>query len=242
VNVFWFVLMIAPISIVSSYWVASFLTGFGKKMQAAGRFICYVPSLTSGLVMSMLWSWLLLREGLINQFLAAVGIAAVPWLAIPWSARVSMAMVTLSSGAGVFVILFSAAMLTIPQELHDAALIDGVSERQYRRYIVRPILMPTILLALLLTIVGTMQMWESIYVLTGEGGPLGSTATPAYNIFQTAFMFGQSGFAAAKGILLTLVIAAIVVAKRKLEQGIEQETAQRFAPEPSRLWRKIYWN
>ena len=223
VNVFWFVLMIAPVAILSSYWVASFLSGFNKKLQAAGRFICYVPSLTAGLVMTMLWGWLLLREGLINQFLAALGIAAVPWLAIPWTARLSIVLVSLSSGSGMFVILFSAAMLSIPQDLRDAATIDGATERQYKRLIVRPILMPTLLLALLLTIVGTMQVWETIYVLTGEGGPQGSTATPVYNIFQAAFQFGRSGYAAAKGVVLTVIIAAIVVAKRRIEKWAGQE-------------------
>jgi ABC-type sugar transport system permease subunit len=242
VNVFWFVLLIAPASILSSYRIAGFLHGFGRKMQAAGRFVCYVPSLTSGLIMTLLWAWLLLRNGLINQFFAVLGIPAVPWLAIPWSARLSVAMVALSSGSGMFVILFSAAMHTIPAELHDAALIDGATERQYRRLIVRPILMPTILLALLLTIVGTMQAWETIYVLTGQGGPRGSTATPVYNIFQTAFQFGRSGYAAAKGIILMAVIAGIVAMKQRLEQGIEQARVGQVSPEPSHLWRKLYWN
>lgn len=221
-NVFWFVLFIAPASIIVAYKIASFLQGFGKRIQAAGRFICYVPSLTSGLVMSLLWSWLLLREGLINQFLAVAGIAAIPWLALPWTARLSVAMVALSSGPGLFVILFTAAMLAIPRDLHDAALIDGATERQYRRLIVRPLLMPTILLALLLVIVGTMQVWETIYVLTGQGGPKGATATPVYNIFLTAFMYGRSGYAAAKGILLIIVIAVIVAGKRKIERWAGQ--------------------
>ncbi|MFH1603302.1 MAG: sugar ABC transporter permease [Pseudomonadota bacterium] len=221
-NVGVFVLFIAPASIGIAYRIALFLQRFGRRLQAAGRFICYVPSLTSGLVMALLWSWLLLRAGLINQFLATVGIAAIPWLALPWTARLSVALVALSSGPGLFVILFSAAMLAIPRDLKDAALIDGATDRQYKRLIVRPILMPTILLALLLVIVGTMQSWETIYILTGRGGPQGSTATPVYDIFLTAFMYGRSGYAAAKGLILIVVIAAVVFGKRKIEQWAGQ--------------------
>ena len=222
-NVFWFVLGIAPFSLLSAYWIASFLFfQFGPKAQAAGRFICYVPALTAGLVMTMLWMWFLLREGLFNQALTYIGLEAVPWLGQPWPARLSIVLVSLSGGNGGFVILFMATMHAIPSELHDAALIDGASERQYRQRIVRPFLMPMLLLGLLLIIVGTMQAFETIYVLTGEGGPKGSTATPAYNVFQTAFWFGQSGFAAAKGLILMVVVAAVVAGKQWLQRAAGQ--------------------
>lgn len=222
INVFYFVVPIAPASILISYGIASFLTRFGRRLQAAGRFITYVPSLTSGLVMTLLWGWLLLRDGLINQFLALAHIPAVPWLALPWTARASIVMVSLSTGPGPFVILFSAAIQSIPQELRDAALIDGASERQYKRYIVRPLLAPMAMLMLLLVIVGTMQAWETIYVLTGQGGPQGSTATPVYNIFLTAFIFGKQGYAAAKGLILMIVIAAVIFVKQRAERWAGQ--------------------
>ena len=217
VNVFYFVAMIAPLGIGIPYWIALFLQRFNRKVQSMGRFICYVPSLTSGLVMALLWQWLLARNGLLNGFLEYAGLQAIPWLGQPWPARISVAMVALSGGSGTFVILFSAAILAIPQELREAAIIDGATERQYRRWVIRPILMPTVLLALLLTIVGTMQAWETIYVLFNTGGPKGSTATPVYEIFMTAFMYGRAGYAAAKGLILLVVIAAIVLVKQRLE-------------------------
>lgn len=221
-NVFWFVLGIAPGSILMGYWIASFLFDLDRRLQAAGRFICYIPALTAGLVMTMLWRWFLMRGGLINQFLAWGGLPEVGWLGQVWPSRVSIVMVTLSSGSGGFVILFMAAMFSIPRELHDAAMIDGASERQYKRKVVRPLMMPIMLLGLMLVIVGTMQAWETIYVLTGEGGPYGSTATPVYNIFQTAFIFQQAGYASAKGFLLLVVIAAIVFLKQRVERWAGQ--------------------
>ena len=217
-NVFWFVLFIGPLGIGIPYWVALFLQRFSRRAQAAGRFICYVPSLSSGLVMALLWRWFLRRDGLINAFLTYAGLEAVGWLGQPWPARVAVAMAALSAGPGMFVILFSAAILAIPKELREAATIDGATERQYRRWVLRPLLMPTVLLAVLLMIVGTMQSWETIYVLFPAGGPRGSTATPVYEIFMTAFQYGRAGAAAAKGILLIGVIALIVAVKQRVER------------------------
>ena len=216
-NVAWLVLFIAPLGIVIPYWLALFLQRFGRQMQSAGRFICYVPSLTSGLIMALLWRWLLQRAGLINAMLAHIGLPAIAWIGEPWPARVAVAMVTLSSGSGMFVILFSAVILSIPQELREAAFIDGATERQYRRMVLRPILMPTILLALLLTVVGTLQSWELIYVLFPTGGPKAAVATPVYDIFMTAFMYSRPHLGAAKGILALGVIAAVVAAQRRVE-------------------------
>ena len=216
-NVFWFVLFIAPLGIAIPYWIALLLQRFGRKMQSAGRLISYVPTLTSGLIMALLWRWLLERGGLINSFLLHVGLPEIAWMGAVWPARVAVAMVALSSGSGMFVILFSAVIMSIPHELREAALIDGATERQYRRMVLRPILMPTLLLALLLTVVGTMQSWESIYVLFSTGGPMGACATPVYDIFGTAFLYSRPHLASAKGMLALIVIALVVVAQRKIE-------------------------
>jgi len=218
INSFWFVLMITPPMIFSGYKIASFLSDFPEKVQAAGRFIIYVPGLASGLIMALLWGWFLLREGLVNQFLSYFGVAAIPWLSEPWTARIAISVIMIVSSVGGQVILFAASMHSLPKELEDAAKIDGASHGQYKRHIVFPLMIPTILLTVLLQIVGTMQMWETIFVLTGEGGPEGSTASPVYEIFLTAFRFGKSGLAAAKGIILMVVIAGILLIKQRIER------------------------
>ena len=220
-NAFWFVLFITPPIVGGAYWISSMLTGFRERVQSAVRFIVYIPGLASGLIMGLLWAWILMREGLVNQFLSLAGISAIPWLSQPWTARVSISVIVVTSSIGGLVILFAAGMHSLSKELRDAATIDGASERQYKRHIVLPLMMPTILLAVLLEIVGIMQMFETVFVLTGEGGPEGSTASPVYEIFLTAFRFGKSGLAAAKGIILMVVIAAILLVKRRVEKWAE---------------------
>jgi ABC-type sugar transport system permease subunit len=218
INVFIYLIPLIPFTVVVTYGMASMLSRFGPKTQSVGRFVSYLPSLTAGLIVALLWKWLLAREGLFNQYLVSWGMQSIPWLTQPWTARLSMVLVSMTGGPGALLILSSAAIASIPKELHDAAVIDGASESQYRRYIVRPMMMPMIALIMLLCIVGTMQVWETVYVLTGEGGPKGSTSTPVYDLFQTAFVFNRPGYAAAKGIVLLVVIGMLVYIKQRVEK------------------------
>ncbi|MDD5391093.1 MAG: sugar ABC transporter permease [Gallionellaceae bacterium] len=218
VNVLIFLVPLVPITVIMTYGGTSLLTRFSERSQTVGRFISYLPNMTAGIIIALMWRWLLKRDGLINQYIVAFGGKSVPWLTQPWTARLSLIMVSLSSGPGALVVMCSAAMKAIPVELHDQAIVDGASESQYRKLIVRPLMMPTILLIVLLIIVGTMQAWETIFILTGSGGPKGSTATPVYQIFQTAFMSSEPGYAAAKGLILLVVIAVMVIIKQRFEK------------------------
>jgi multiple sugar transport system permease protein len=217
-NVFLLLIPIIPYTVLVCYGTASMLTRFSPKAQSVARFVSYLPSLTSGLIVALLWRWLLAREGLINQYLVAWGGKAVSWFTQPLTARLSMLLVSISGGPGALIILSSASILSIPRELHDAAIVDGASESQYRRHIMRPLMMPMIMLIVLLVIVGTIQTWETVYVLTGNGGPKGSTATPVYDLFRTAFIYNRPGYAAAKGIILLAVIGMLVWVKQRVEK------------------------
>jgi multiple sugar transport system permease protein len=214
------VVLICPLAITLSYTIASFLLSFNNKVQAAGRFIIYIPGLASGIVMALLWKWILHKAGLLNLLTATTGIPAVSWLTELWPSRFALAMIVLTSGLGGNVIMFSAAMHQMSGELKDAAMIDGCTDRQYKRHIVRPLMMPTILLLLLLSIVGMMQIWETVYILWENGGPESGMASPVYEIFMTAFQFGKQGYAAAKGVLLMVVIAVVLVVKQRVEKWV----------------------
>lgn len=220
INSFALVAMVTPTLITISYWTASMLSGFKKRVQSAMRFMLYVPSLSAGLVMTLVWRWLLLQDGVINATLVSLGLQPVPWLTEVWPARVSVVFITLAAAIGGTVILFAVSMHAIPEDLKDAAAIDGATERQYKRYIVRPLMLPTIALVVLLNVVGLMQIWETIYILFRHGGPEGGTASPVYEIFMTAFLFGKQGYAAAKGVMLMVVIAVLLAIKQRVEKWV----------------------
>lgn len=217
-NSFIMVIMAGIPQVVVAYLAASFFQRFGRRTQAAARFAVYVPGLAAGVVMGLLYEWILQRDGLLNGMLAMVGIGSIPWLTDIWPARASLAFIVMTGGIGGLTIMFSASMAQIPRELHDAARIDGASDRQYRAMIVRPLMTPTILLMLMLAIVGMMQIWETIYILWNEGGPEGGIASPVYEVFLTAFQFGKRSLSTAKGFILTLVIGAILVVKSRVEK------------------------
>ncbi len=217
-NAFIYVVFIVPLTIVISCAIAIFLTDFSKRMQSVSRFIVYLPALASGYIISLLWKWFLMRDGLINHMLSWAGIEPISWLFVPWAARAALSAIEVVSSIGVIVILLSASLQSIPTELHDAAVIDGATESQYKKYIVVPLLMPTVLLASMLMIIGVMKIWSTIYILTPEGGPGGATASPVYEVFLTAFHFGRHGYGAAKGIVLLIIIASIILLKQRVER------------------------
>jgi len=222
VNSFWLVLFIVPPMVMISYNVAAHISDFSDRTQSAFRFVFYIPGLTSGVIMALIWRWMLALDGLINQFLSVVGLGAVPWLIDAWPARAGVALIQVVQTVGGNILILSAILCGLPAELRDAAMIDGANTRAYRRYIIRPYLMRTLLLLVLLDVIGVMQIWEVSYVLFRRGGPEGAVASPVYEIFLTAFIYGEQGYAAAKGVVLAIVIATIIVGKQRIEAWAKQ--------------------
>lgn len=220
-NVLVYVAFVVPSTLGISYWVAMYLEGFSHRVQAVGRFVVYLPALTSGYIMGLLWKWFLYRDGLINYVLSFFGTPEIAWLYQPWAARAALSAIEILTSIGILVILFAASLRSIPLQLRDAAVTDGATERQYRRYIVRPLMMPTVLLATLLLIIGVMKIWSTIYILTPGGGPGGATSTPVYEVFLTAFEYGKPGLAAAKGIVLMTLIALAILLKQRIELWVK---------------------
>jgi len=221
-NAFVLMVFIIPISLYISYKLAAALSVFDRRSQGFFRFMLHLPSLVAGIVIGMVWRWMLNETGLINQLLSVVGMRPIWWLVYAWPARISLSVIQMSAMIGGQVLFLSATICSIPLELHDVAQIDGANERKYNRYILRPLLRPMFTLITLLNIIGIMQIWGSIYVVFNSGGPEGSVATPVYEIFLTAFEYSQQGRAAAKGIILMVVIALLLMAKQRVEKWAKQ--------------------
>tara|TARA_Y100000310_G_scaffold281098_1_gene301360 strand:+ start:1482 stop:2201 length:720 start_codon:yes stop_codon:yes gene_type:complete len=209
---------VIPALVYVAYKIAASLDYFTRATQAVFRFVLYIPSLAAGMVMSLIWRWFIMPEGLVNQLLVIAGLPAIGWLAYAWPARIAASAVHLFASVGGTVLLFSAAICAIPSELRDAALIDGCGTRGYRRYVIRPMIRRMMLLCVLLNIVGVMQIWEISYMLFPRGGPEGSVASPVYEIFMTAFGYNKQGYAAAKGVMLMIIIASILYVKQRVER------------------------
>lgn len=214
-NVFAFLVLIVPPTLLASYGGAVLIESVGKRAQAFGRFSFYIPTMAAGLIISIVWKWIFSRDG-VGDWIAGRNVG---WLSQTWPARVAIAFAVVTTALGQYVIMFSAVMKSIAKELKDAAAIDGASGWHYQLRIVLPLMTPTILLIILLSILGTMQMWETVYWMTG-GGPGGRTATPIYDIYLSAFNYSHHGLAAAKSIMTLIIIVGFVTIKRRIEAWI----------------------
>lgn len=212
INVFAFVVLIVPPTLALSYLGAVLIESVSKGLQGFARFAVYIPTMAAGLIISIVWKWIFARGGLADSIIGT----QVGWLSQVWPARAAITFAVVTTAIGQYVIMFSALMKTIARDLKDAAEIDGAGGWHYQLRIVLPLMTPTILLIVLLSLLGTLQMWETVYWMTG-GGPGGRTSTPIYDIYLTAFNFSHHGLAAAKSVTILAVIAGFVAVKRRIE-------------------------
>jgi multiple sugar transport system permease protein len=170
-----------------------------------------VPSVTSTVAASVIWSYLLRTDGgVFNEFLGAFGVAPVNWLGTPRLVMPIFVALEVWRGMGFYTILFLAAMQSIPQHLYDAAAIDGATGFQAFRRVTLPLMRPTILFATVMATIWNLQLFDSPYVMT-KGGPGYASMTIVMYIHQMAFKYDSMGFAATMSIVLLLIIMTLAL-------------------------------
>jgi putative chitobiose transport system permease protein len=203
-------------SIVLALWVRRPLRGI-----AWFRAAYYVPVVTSIVVVGLLWRWLLDETGLVNFVLLKVRVIAAPvhWLTNPAIALYAVMFVTLWKGVGYYMVIYLAGLGAIAPEYEEAASLDGAGPLRRLWYVTIPLLRPSVLLASTLSAIAALRVFEEMYVMTG-GGPVYSTYTLFYYMFDQAFGSLHLGYAAAIGVALALItIVLSAVNFRLLRQG-----------------------
>jgi multiple sugar transport system permease protein len=177
-----------------------------RKGAGVYRFLVYLPVVIPPVVAILLWKWFYdPGHGLFNELLGLVGVGPFPWLESPRTAMLSLVIQSTWAWMGSTVLIYLAAMVTIPAELYEAAQMDGASIARRLWHITLPQLRPTIGLLLLLQLVSTTQVFTEPYVFT-DGGPENSTLTILLLIFRYAFRDGAYGQAAALAFLLAIFL------------------------------------
>lgn len=174
------------------------------------RTFFFSPVVVSLVAWTIVWSFLLQADGGINGFLAVLGIDGPNWLRHPTTAMVSVIVVQVFKNVGLNMILFLAALQGVPEELQEAARLDGAGAWRRFRSITLPIISPTVLLVSIITIVGSLEVFAQIDVLTG-GGPGSSTTVLVYYLYQQAFQFNDFGYASALAVLLFVIVLALTL-------------------------------
>jgi multiple sugar transport system permease protein len=209
-----FTLLIVPIVTSIPLIIAVIGYRMHRTFQTIIRFAYYIPVLTAGPIVTMVWLWLLHPTGIINQLLGQ----QVFWFGSNPEAFFAISMIVISVDMGMTIIIYSAAMTTIDTELYDAAKIDGCNGVQEDWYITRPLIMPTVGFIFFIKIVGISQIWLYPYILTG-GGPNYGTNTAVLEIYLQAFNYGKYGFASAIGVLFAITIGTIGYLQRRFFRG-----------------------
>ena len=173
----------------------------------------YVPVITSMVVAGLVWRWLYEQDGLLNYVLTRLGVLARPiaWLGQPDLALYAVMFVTLWKGLGYYMVIYLAGLQGIPPECEEAAITDGATRWEVFRHVTLPLLRPSILLASTISAIAALKVFEEVYVMTG-GGPMFSTYTMFYYIFDKGFQQLELGYAAAVAVVLaavTLVLSAV---------------------------------
>lgn len=178
------------------------------------RILIYIPVIVSLVVAGIAWKWLYASNGLLNYIISFLHLAPVGWLTDPKIAIYSIMAVTVWKGLGYYMIIYLSALTSVPHELYEAADIDGASELQKHLTVTIPHLKPTIALVSVISTISAMKVFVEIYVMT-QGGPMNSSKTIVYYIYQRAFENLDLGYASAAGIVLLIIIMILSIINMK---------------------------
>jgi len=215
-NTLKYVAVVVPVQTVLALIVAFALD---QKIRGRNFFrtFFYVPSVTSSVVISIIFIWLFARTGVINQLLAMLRLPSdTNWLTNTTTALPTIMMVNIWSTIGTLMLIFLAGLQDIPHELYEQAMIDGATRPQIFRHITVPLLRPVIFFVVTVGLIGCFQVFDQIYVMT-QGGPLNSTLTIAYLVYKWAFqaVSPHMGRAAAVAFILAAMIFIVTMVQRR---------------------------
>ncbi|MCC7372246.1 MAG: sugar ABC transporter permease [Chloroflexi bacterium] len=183
------------------------------------RTFFFLPSLTPAVAVAILWTWLLQPDvGLVNYLLSLVGITGPKWLGSTEWAMPSLIVIALWTGiGGNRMMIFLAGLQGVPQELYDAADIDGAGAVQKFRHITLPMISPTMFFNLVLGIIAALKVFTVAFIAT-QGGPAFSTWFIALHIWSQAFKYLEMGYASALAWIFTLILLLLTVAQFRLSR------------------------
>jgi len=221
-NTVYFVVAIVPLGIVFAMAMAMALN---KQLPGIGFFRAayYMPSITSTIAIGMVWLWIFNPDqGVLNALLKLIGVSNPPrWLESRVWAKPALSIMRLWQVSGYYMIMYLSGLQNIPNELYEAAEIDGATGWQKTKYVTVPLLSNTTLFATIMLIIEVFNLFEAVYVMT-EGRPGGSTNTILYYIYAQAFQRYRMGYASAMAWVLFVILFVITLiqfaARRRKEE------------------------
>jgi multiple sugar transport system permease protein len=218
--------IILTISVV----VLEFLIGFGlalllnnKRLRGRDLYllVLLIPMLMPPITVGTIWRLLLHPElGIVNYFLGLMGLPQPAWLGDPRLAMITIIIVDIWHETSFILLILLAGLTSLPDELYEAAMIDGANSTQQFRFITVPLMMPTILVAILIRMIAALKTYDLVYILT-RGGPGIATETISYYIYRVAFVFLDMGKSSAMSFLLLVVIILLTLVLMRIMRTAE---------------------
>ncbi|HEX7801331.1 MAG TPA: sugar ABC transporter permease [Pseudoxanthomonas sp.] len=207
-NTLYFVIVGVPLSVAMSLGAALLLHSKAGRFKPFFRTAYFAPVVTTVVAVAVIWRYLFhTKYGLVNWGLSALGIDAIDWLGDPHWAMPTIILFAVWKNFGYNMIIFLAGLQSIPEDLYEAARIDGANTWKQFRHVTLPMLGPVLLLVSILTMAGYFQLFAEPYVMT-QGGPLESTKSVLYLMYEEGFKWWNLGNASAVAFLLFLLMVA----------------------------------
>lgn len=198
-----------PVGLILSFLLASALSR-GIKGTTIFRTIYYIPVISSLAAISILWQWAYNGDfGLVNQVLSLVGIKGPNWLQNVNTVKPAIIIMSVWKGLGYSMLLYLAAIQSVPKTFYEAAELDGASSFQRFRNITWPMVKPVTFFLVVTNIIGGSQLFTEVNIMTPTGGPKYSSATVVWYLWQKAFKNWQMGYASSMALILALLVFII---------------------------------
>jgi len=182
------------------------------------RTLYFVPVVTSLMATSMVWRWLYSPDGLINYILTSVGLEAQPWLLSESLALPALIVLTIWKNLGFDLVLFSAALQSIPKTYYEASSLEGASAWQDFWYITLPQLRPILLLVSVTAVIRSFRVFTIILAMT-QGGPINATRTIVYHIYEQGIQYDEMGYASAAAVILLIIVGMATYAQLRVNRN-----------------------
>lgn len=216
-NTVTFVVVGGSCTILVALGAALAVWGTAQRVQAFFRTVYFLPVVTTIVAAAVVWrAWYHPRVGLLNVALRWAGLPGIDWLGDPRWAMLAIIVFSVWKNFGFHMVIFLAALQSIPQRLYEAAAVDGASRWQQFRHVTLPMLRPALSFVVLITVIGSFQLFAEPYVMT-QGGPANATLSLVLLMYRNGFQWWNVGYGAAVAWMLfglLLVITFVLVRLR----------------------------
>ena len=219
-----FVVVAGPLSIGLSLGAALLVASRAVRLRALFRTMFFLPVVTTLVAVAVVWRYIYHpRFGLLNYALGAVGVGPIDWLGDPRFAMAAIILMAVWKNFGFNMVIFVAGLQSIPEVLYEAARVDGAGAGAQFRWVTVPMLAPTFVFVLVITMIGYFQLFAEPYVMT-QGGPADSTLSVVLLMYTEGFRWWNMGYAAAIAFALFAIILGVTALQLALRRAVPPPT------------------